>query len=749
MANATKLPTLSELITTQLARYDFELPSLGRALSSTGTTIVFNGALKKADGTTITGGILIGIETESDYVESVWLPVGSSSDGITFTGVVRGVRADGIDYTTGVVANGVAHKSGSRVFCVISAVIENLVRKVFAGDIATGGSSFIIGTDASGTVTVKRSTGTGTSTGFFRWNTSSGKAEYSDDGSTWNSFDAVTASTLVTVSSGDTTPGHLESKVVDDNDTIVITKLNAGGNEQLQFATGYSASKTEIDQALDGISANVTAENLSTLNGGGNADELHTHDGFQRNATNALAGEDLLTGDLVGYTSANTFKRVSPIALPSSMNGSSVGGTYSLSTQDYAAYIIRLSSSIYGVIGQWDSEEMCARIVITSSTGEITGVTDDASASTGVQARQDAVQSGTDKILTVASVSNAIYACVMDLSSSISRGVIVTVDSSNCNYASCCYISDSHVLFIYEDTSLSRIVYAKYTLSGTTLTLHSTGNVTAPSGTWHLAGVRQFLGTDYFLLVIQDDTSGEAKCAIATYDETSSLFTSVGSWYTISSGVDVRYQSGVAFVQLSSTQMVMAFKTTTTNVGSVLITRSGTSLTFGSIINTTVSTTGQFSLTGWNSRVFILSTINATTPTCKILEIDADGLLSTRLSGTPSDVSPASGNLCVGAVLNPSVLMMAYVSGGSGSASLHAKGGNFTINSGVGVVSASKNSGEVVTVISSGYSDDLSGLTYNTKYYADLGGLLTSSSDGTPDKVGIAESTTEIILKSW
>lgn len=48
----------------------------------------------------------------------------------------------------------------------------------------------------------------------------------------------------------------------------------------LSHITDVTATASEINQALDGISANVTFTNLNTLTGGGNADALHTHAGL-------------------------------------------------------------------------------------------------------------------------------------------------------------------------------------------------------------------------------------------------------------------------------------------------------------------------------------------------------------------------------------------------------------------------------------------------------------------------------------
>ena len=60
--------------------------------------------------------------------------------------------------------------------------------------------------------------------------------------------------------------GNSSDGVITPNHTHILANV-----------TDVTTSATELNQALDGISANVTAANLNTLTGGSNADALHTH----------------------------------------------------------------------------------------------------------------------------------------------------------------------------------------------------------------------------------------------------------------------------------------------------------------------------------------------------------------------------------------------------------------------------------------------------------------------------------------
>jgi len=79
-----------------------------------------------------------------------------------------------------------------------------------------------------------------------------------------------------------------------------IAGVGAAHNHTLAEVTDVTVTAAELNQALDGISANVTDTNLNTLTGAGDAGALHNHDGqyFTEselgNQTDALAGAKLI-----------------------------------------------------------------------------------------------------------------------------------------------------------------------------------------------------------------------------------------------------------------------------------------------------------------------------------------------------------------------------------------------------------------------------------------------------------------------
>lgn len=281
MSSAVKLPTVTELKTFQASLPDFQVPALQYALNDTDvtSTVVLNGVLH-TESTTATGGFLLTAKTSSGYAETMWVPVGASTDGQTFTGVVRGIKLGGIDYTVGTSGNVVEHPAGEEVFIGVSAVIDNLIRDAIAGVIATGGTQLSVGDGASGTKTYGIYTDTGFK-GIIRNNGT--KTQYSDNGSVWTNISSVSASNLVTVSAADTTAGYLNDKVdVATSGRLVKSITNPAANEQLALTLATTLTDAEMNAIHGGITSSVTGTNLTTVTAGAssNADALHSHNTF-------------------------------------------------------------------------------------------------------------------------------------------------------------------------------------------------------------------------------------------------------------------------------------------------------------------------------------------------------------------------------------------------------------------------------------------------------------------------------------
>lgn len=490
-----------------------------------------------------------------------------------------------------------------------------------------------------------------------------------------------------------------------------------------------------------------------------------TSSGSITSQVSCTSGEALAAGDHLGFTSADTVKRYAPTALPAqaaltSKTSLATTVVYDNATQN--GIFLQLSTSLYTFL-HFDNDggvrdPVLVRVPCTPSTatigtlskqGGITGNT------TGGVKTVDMVGAGTNKVLCASSRTNNVRASVVDCTTTLTEGTQVSVDTTNCDQGYCEYISDSHVLIIYQDTSAASIVFSKYTLSGTTLSASSTGTITTPTGTFTLRGVRKFAGVDLFLLIIQNDTDGSAEGAVATYTQGSSTFTAISSWVHFPSDIDITSDQGasVSFAVLSATQMILTFATSSTNINSMLCTISGTTPSFSAVISTTRGASSGYSLVLVNARCALQTTFNGTTITYKLLEVDSSGTaLTTRATQTDTTSASTAGTLesnSIGAAWQVSPTRMGVINYHGSNDDPEAGIGPYTLPPPAGIAASTVAAAASVTVIVSGPATSLVTLTATQKYYADIGGLLTTTSDGTPDKVGVTKDTTELIVKSW
>lgn len=327
---ATKLPTLKEF---QWSRPSAPNPRLDSPISATDTTITVTSPSYDYDGSTlITGGFVMGIKKSNGYVEHVYVPSGASSDGMTFTGCVRGVRLAGLDYTTGDTALAVGHDQDSVVFCNVAAVKWLLMLNTMQGSIATGANNLRIGDLTDSNVTIYAQNADANKP-FVRYDAASNQWVYSNDGTSSTGFGTgagVTGGDGITVTAGDID--------IDLSDTVIFKSTSAGAGDsgkvarlngsgvldqtflpgtitqvtrfdalRVNEAVTVTTTSTEINR-LAGISANVTAANLNTLTGGGNADALHTH-GYTKRAlsftsavtvSNTTSETTIISGTITG-----------------------------------------------------------------------------------------------------------------------------------------------------------------------------------------------------------------------------------------------------------------------------------------------------------------------------------------------------------------------------------------------------------------------------------------------------------------
>lgn len=480
--------------------------------------------------------------------------------------------------------------------------------------------------------------------------------------------------------------------------------------------------------------------------------------------TSFTAGEDLAIGDHVGITAADTIKRYSPTALPSSFDQSAENtGACVPSNTARAAVVVDLSTTlkafVYDDLNVATPGMAVTKIPITPSTGAVGTVSFLGNIIAGFTPPTtiDAVKMDTDRVLMVEAKSNA-FSYVVGSMASFTMGTSASIDTSNVESGFCEYISDSHVLFFSKDTSASSIQFYKYTASGMTLSASSTGTVATLAGkTFTLKGVRRFGTTNYFLFIVQNDTDGTAQAIIAEYNTGSSTFSTVGATtnFTGSQQLYNAVGSQAVMVNLDDTHILVHCPTSATNSVTFLVSRSNSTSTtpvFSAFSSYTSGSNAGYSATKVNSRCALTVGMNGTTATVTLWEVDSAGTgLTSRVTQTHTSAPAGSTMMSNGlaAAFSVSPVRMGFIGFDDTADDLGVGTGTYTLPAPAGITSAAISNGNPGVVITGGLSDDVSGLTAASKYYADLGGLLTTDSNGSPDKVGATKDATELIVKSW
>lgn len=251
MADATTYP---DLVFFQWERDGAESPRLDAVISDSATELLVTNPPLNEDGLIVSKAFLMGIKNKKGYTETIYVPANavqgygnapdSTNKGLTITGVTRGIDLAGIDYTTqNTSGNAVAHNDNEVVFCNISATIHAMLVAAFQGDIASGGTGWIMGRETAENILVKfaRAAISG-NLPYFGWDEGTSQLIYSNDGVSSTPFGTgagVTGGDGITVTAG--------SIAVDITDVTIFRSVRST-NEIIGVLT--EASDGQIDETF-------------------------------------------------------------------------------------------------------------------------------------------------------------------------------------------------------------------------------------------------------------------------------------------------------------------------------------------------------------------------------------------------------------------------------------------------------------------------------------------------------------------
>jgi len=324
MADITQLPTKTSF---QWETVDAPRPRLSRSLGVTDTTIYWTSPPLNEDGEIISKAFICGVKN-NNYTLLVYVPANavqgygnvpdSTNKGLSATSVVQGISLTGLDWTTGNSDNipSAGMPIDSAIGCAITGFDFESIQAALSGDIATGGTVLKVGNETEVTAYIEIDEGRVNNVKFGE--IAGVPTIWTTDGSSFTPGAGVG-----TISGGEGIDLTASVISVDRADTDVFKAISAGagdaGKALLLDADGYvdsdsvqvlkdiTANASEINQALDGITVDVTDTNLNTLTQGttSDADALHTHDSLSIDTS-----IEAVSGSTTTLAEANTERTV-------------------------------------------------------------------------------------------------------------------------------------------------------------------------------------------------------------------------------------------------------------------------------------------------------------------------------------------------------------------------------------------------------------------------------------------------------
>jgi microcystin-dependent protein len=226
-------------------------PRLAAPITSADTTIYFTDAPKDYLGAVVSKGFIMGIKNlTTGVVELVFVAAGKLAvDGLSATDCVRGVRHDGLDYSSGDATLAVDHPQDSPVFCSIAPFYHRAMIATLNGTIASGGNTWKIGDGTDSDIDVV-GYNDHVNKPFWRYDKATSAWVFSNDGLSSTPFGTgagVTGGDGITV-----TAGYIDIELTD----TTIFKDARTGNEARAVVT--KAADGKIDPTF--LTTTITGE---------------------------------------------------------------------------------------------------------------------------------------------------------------------------------------------------------------------------------------------------------------------------------------------------------------------------------------------------------------------------------------------------------------------------------------------------------------------------------------------------------
>lgn len=362
----------------------------------------------------------------------------------------------------------------------------------------------------------------------------------------------------------------------------------------------------------------------------------------------------------------------------------------------------------------------------------------------------DVKQINTDKFMVIfqsntGGAGAGVKVCVLTVSgTTITVGAITTIESSGliANDVAVAKLDTDKAIIYYMKDSDSDLYSQVLTVSGTTITTNTPVLVKAGSGSWHIKAIQ--LSTDSSMVIYQGGTTGILYGSIITVSGT---VPSVGAEQTVRN-TSADYYLGLNFISSTKALLVFSEQTTPTTNQSSILTISGSTITKGSDLAIgSARITYEFGTSIIGTKYALLATYSSNT-NIVLSFLNISGSTPTSISTQNLTSGDTSGIHNVTAIVKTNPWTYMVTGGGVTNSDYIVK---------LTVVSSAR-----IGMAQSGISDTASGtimLRYKTQtlsgitltpgsiYYVDDTSQPTVNSSLTSPTLGIAISTTKILLQ--
>jgi hypothetical protein len=311
-------------------------PRLAAPITAADTTIYFTDAPKDYLGAVVSKGFLMGIKNlTTGVVELVYVAAGKvQADGLSAIDCVRGIRHDGLDFTTGDATLAIDHPQDSTVFCSVAPFYHRAMIAALNGTVASGGNTWKVGDGTDSDIKIYGANDHADQP-WWGYDKATSAWVYSNNGVASTPFGTgagVTGGDGITVTAGDididlTDTVIFKATTAGAGDAGKAVALNAAGlvNQSIvETLKDVTSTSTELNK-LAGAGAGVTAANLTTLTAGATSDAnaLHTHTktnvGTTSRAAATASGNEVIahglgvTPKMIIFTSQGTSTAAYPV----------------------------------------------------------------------------------------------------------------------------------------------------------------------------------------------------------------------------------------------------------------------------------------------------------------------------------------------------------------------------------------------------------------------------------------------------